>query len=175
MSHPLVDQLRFARSEFKRGLEGVTAEEATRRFPPMNCISWNVGHLAWQEQRYWLTHMQGQVLVPALNVLVAYGAPPSTPPLDEMWDAWTRVTTEGDKYLDCLTTASLQEPYIYDGKPAPFSIGSRLLRVVYHYWYHTGENLAIRQMLGHTDLPEFVGDIEELAPYRPESQSYLKA
>ena len=27
---------------------------------------------------------------------------------------------------------------------------------------------AIRQMLGHTSLPEYVGDIETEAPYRPE-------
>jgi len=28
--------------------------------------------------------------------------------------------------------------------------------------------MAIRQTLGHTDLPEFVGDIDKEAPYRPE-------
>ena len=28
------------------------------------------------------------------------------------------------------------------------------------------ENLAIRQMLGHVDLPEFVGDIDGEAPYQ---------
>ena len=28
--------------------------------------------------------------------------------------------------------------------------------------------MAIRQMLGHADLPEFVGDIDREAPYRPE-------
>jgi hypothetical protein len=32
MAHPLVDRLRFARSEFRRGLEGVSDEEAQRRF-----------------------------------------------------------------------------------------------------------------------------------------------
>jgi hypothetical protein len=39
MAHPLVDQLRFARSEFRRGLEGFSDEEARRRFLPMNCLS----------------------------------------------------------------------------------------------------------------------------------------
>jgi hypothetical protein len=43
-----------------------------------------------------------------------------------------------------------------------------LQRVIYHYWYHTGENMAIRQMLGHTRLPEFVGNIDSQAPYRAE-------
>jgi hypothetical protein len=41
-------------------------------------------------------------------------------------------------------------------------------RITYHYWYHIGEIQAIRQMLGHKDLPEYVGDIESEAPYRPE-------
>ncbi len=51
MAHPLVEQLRFSRSEFRRALEGLTPEEAVKRVGPANCIAWNVGHLAWQEQR----------------------------------------------------------------------------------------------------------------------------
>jgi len=41
--------------------------------------------------------------------------------------------------------------------------GSRRLPHVSH-----GEDMAIRQSLGHTGLPEFVGDIDGEAPYRPE-------
>jgi hypothetical protein len=41
------------------------------------------------------------------------------------------------------------------------------MRNIYHYWYHTGEAAAVRQMLGHSDLPQFVGDINQVA-YRPE-------
>lgn len=52
MLHPRIEQLRFARSEWRRALAGVSAEDAHRRFDPMNCISWIVGHLAWQENRY---------------------------------------------------------------------------------------------------------------------------
>jgi hypothetical protein len=40
-----------------------------------------------------------------------------------------------------------------------------LRRVTYHYWYHTGESQAIRQLLGHKNLPEFVGAIHDQAPY----------
>jgi len=87
MPHPRVDQLRFARSEFQRGLAGVTEAEACRRFLPMNCLSWSIGHLAWQEQRSWLWRAQDQVLVPHLNELFAYGAPASTPLLEETWAA----------------------------------------------------------------------------------------
>jgi hypothetical protein len=40
--------------------------------------------------------------------------------------------------------------------------------VIYHYWYHLGENMAIRQQLGQSHLPQFVGDIDNKAPYRPD-------
>jgi len=41
------------------------------------------------------------------------------------------------------------------------------MRNIYHYWYHTGEASAVRQMLGHAKVPEFVGDLS-VAPYHPE-------
>ena len=34
--HPLVTQLRFTRGEFLRGLAGLTAEEAARRYEAIN-------------------------------------------------------------------------------------------------------------------------------------------
>jgi hypothetical protein len=43
-----------------------------------------------------------------------------------------------------------------------------LMRTIYHYWFHTGEAAGVRQLLGHHDLPEFVGDMEA-ATYRPEA------
>ena len=168
MPHPLVDQLRFTRSEFQRALAGVTDEEARRRFMPMNCISWIVGHLASQEQRYWLTFAQGKdMVVPELKAL-ATGKPASTPPLDEMWAAWHTVMQAVDPYLDSLTTADLLPSRQADGTPLDESLGTMIRRVTYHYWYHIGESQAIRQLLGHTDLPIFVGDLGDEAPYRPE-------
>ena len=47
-------------------------------------------------------------------------------------------------------------------------MGNGILRVTDHYWFHTGEIMAIRQILGHPGLPEFIGDIDGLAPWRPE-------
>src|SRR5947209_6353883 len=79
MPHPLVLQLRFTRSEFQRALAGLSDADARRRFLPMNCVSWNIGHLAWQEQRYWLLRGQGQLLLPQINDLFAYGAPAAIP------------------------------------------------------------------------------------------------
>lgn len=167
MVHPLVDQLRFARSEWVRALEGVSDEDARRRLTPMNSISWMVGHLVWQENRYWLQLAQGQDLAPHLNALVGYGKPATTPPLDEMWSAWRTVTGAADVYLDTFTNEGLVTYYQWRGKDISESVGTLLQRVIYHYWYHTGEAMAIRQLLGHTNLPEFVGSFSEQAHYRP--------
>ena len=168
MAHPLVDQFRFTRTEWLRGLEGVSEEDGAQHFGPMNCISWNVGHLAWHAQRTFLWRPQGTILFPILNQLFAYGAPMNTPSLKEMLEIWHSVTQATDPYLDTLTTATLQTDLLLQGSSVGQSVGSALRRVTYHYWYHIGETQAIRQMLGHKDLPEYVGDIEGEAPYRPE-------
>jgi len=167
MAHPLVLQLRFTRSEFRRALDGVTEEEGCRRFEPINSLGWIVGHLAWQEQLYWLTRAQGIILVPEVNE-VAFGKPASTPSLGDMWQAWRTVTSAADTWLDTLTTEMLPTFMTVNGKPHVESIGSMLRRCTYHYWYHMGESQAIRQLLGHKDLPTFVGAIHAEAPYIPE-------
>ena len=69
MSHPLVSQLRFTRSEFLRAVKGVSEVDAQKRLLPMNCLSWNVGHLAWQEQRYFLYYAQGQLILPEIHLI----------------------------------------------------------------------------------------------------------
>jgi uncharacterized damage-inducible protein DinB len=165
--HPLVTQLRFARSEFQRCLDGVSAEDAVHRFEPMNCISWIVGHLANQENVYWVLVAQGREIAPGLRELVGYGQPASTPPLDEMWAVWRIITAAADEFLDTLTTERLQVFFERRGRVVDESVGTLLMRNIYHYWFHMGEAHAIRQMLGHRDLPQFVGDMSE-AIYRPE-------
>ena len=167
MVHLLVTQLRFTRGELVRCLEGVSDADARRRVEPMNCISWIVGHLANQENGYWVMVAQGQRLVPNLNQLVGYGKPASTPPLEEMWDAWRTITSAADRYLDTLTPELLQTHLEWKGKRLQESIGTMLLRNIYHYWFHIGEACAVRQLLGHSELPEFVGDMSA-ALYRPE-------
>lgn len=167
--HPLVKQLKFTRAEFLRGISGVPAEDARKRLLPMNCISWNVGHLAWQEQRYFLYFTQGKLLFPEINQAYAYRAPACTPPLDEVVAAWQAITTAADAWLETLTSEKLLGVIEEKYSPARPVVGNLLQRVIYHYWYHNGENQAIRQMLGHSGLPEFVGDIDEEAPYTPET------
>lgn len=167
MLHPLVDQLRFTRSEWLRGLDGVSEEDAARHFGPMNSISWIVGHLAWQEHRYFVERGQGKNLFPTLHDVYRPGSPMTTPSLVGMRRTWDEVTHAADAYLDTLTSASLLADLPHT-PPIGQGIGTAVQKVIYHYWYHIGEIQAIRQMTGHIGLPDFVGEIEALAPYRPE-------
>ena len=86
-----------------------------------------------------------------------------------MLAAWRSITAQADPWLDALTSARLLEHPVSRGRPIAVTFGNLLQRIIYHYWYHTGENQAIRQQLGHARLPQFVGNIDDEAPYRPES------
>jgi uncharacterized damage-inducible protein DinB len=163
--HPLVEQLRFTRSEFMTGVRGVSAEDAGKRLVPMNCISWNIGHLAWQEQRYFVTRAQGRTPFPDIAEEFRVGAPASEPALARVMDAWRAITAAADEWLDDATSSDLEGFVVSRGRPTQWMYGNLLQRTIYHYWYHTGENLAIRQLLGHPRLPQFVGNIDDRAPY----------
>lgn len=167
MTHPLVLQLRYARSEFMRGLQGLSSEDACKRLEPMNCISWNIGHLAWQEQRYWLTAGLDQTPHPELNTLFCFGCPAITPALDEMLVIWRDITQAPETFLDGLTAEGMLATRVLKGRRGEFrtNTGNLMNRMIYHYWYHNGENQAIRQMLRNTGLADFVGNIDEEAPY----------
>jgi hypothetical protein len=162
--HPLVTQLRFTRSEWKRGLKTVTAEDAARRFDPINPIAWMIGHLAWQEQLYWLERAQDRTVVPEVKRF-GYGKPLVVPALDEAWGWWRTVTAAADPYLDSLAGAALTRRWPRESsKETP---GTKLHRTTYHYWFHLGESQAVRQLLGHGKLPDFVGSFRQ-SSYRPE-------
>jgi uncharacterized damage-inducible protein DinB len=168
MAHPLVEQLRFTRAEVGRAIRGTPDADAERRLAPMNSIGWIVGHLAWQEQRYWLTRAQGLTPVRLLDEVVASGGPATTPPLRQMRAARRTVMAAADPWLDRLTTEDLLTALAPPGPRR--TIGDALLRAIYHQWFHAGEILAIRQLLGHERLPEFVGGLESVAPYRPDGR-----
>jgi hypothetical protein len=161
MTHHLVQQLHFARSEFVRCLDGISDEDGVRRIKPMNCISWIIGHLAYQENSYWVLGGQNEEIAPGLYELVGYGRPASTPPLEDMWEVWKMVTKVSDEYLISITPEILETHLEWKGRQFQENVGTLLLRNIYHYWFHLGEAHAIRQQLGHIDLPEFVGDMTD--------------
>ena len=51
---------------------------------------------------------------------------------------------------------------------SPSDLPSHVQRITYHYWAHIGEASAVRQIMGHQELAQFVGDVENVAPYRRE-------
>jgi len=155
--HHLVRQLRFTRNEFIRGLDGVAAADGIRRLAPLNSIGWTVGHLANQEHGYWVVLAQQKVLFPGLRDLVGTGKPASTPPLGDRLATWRAVTREADAYLDTLTPELALTFLRRGGSHGEENVGTLLLRTIYHYWFHTGEAAAVRQLLGHASRPEFVG------------------
>ena len=168
MPHPVVELLRFTRSEWQRGLRGVTEQDGARHFGQMNSIGWIVGHLAWQEQRTLFMRRKDELPFPELNEKFAFGAPMSTPSLTAMRKVWGSVTKASDPFLDSVTTKDLTRDLPLNGKRSGQNLGSALRRMTFHYWFHIGEIQAIRQMLGHKGLPQYVGNLEAVAAYRPE-------
>ena len=152
----IINQLKFTRGEFRKGFTGVSEEEGARRFMPINSIGWMVGHLAWHEQLYWLTRLQGTTPIPELNDLASFGGEASQPSLAQMIAYWEQVTAEADRFLEKLTLADLT-PNVVDSSGREYQInkGTLISRVIYHYWYHTGEMQAVRQLMGHKGLRGF--------------------
>ena len=168
VAHPLVDQLRFTRSEWLRALDGTPEADGLKRLQPMNSIGWIVSHLAWHEQLSFLTRLHGVTPVPAANEHGVNGQPASTPSLSNALATWRAVVDAADPALDALDTAALEAWLPRTRQPPTRPVGSTVPRVTYHDWFHIGEIISIRQVLGHAGVPEFVGDIDGEAPYRAE-------
>jgi hypothetical protein len=167
VTHPRVDQLRFARTEWLRGLGGLSEDDAAIRLEPMNSISWMVGHMAWHERQVWFRRARGLKVEPILDAF-ATGQPASVPSFAAMQAAWDRIVAGADPFLDGLTTADLEQRPPHDPRPNPPIIGSQVQYVTYHYWSHIGEVSAVRQILGHTELAQYVDDFSPQAEYRRE-------
>ena len=167
MAHPRVDQLRFARIEWLRGLEGLSEADASVRLGPMNSISWMLGHMAWHERQVWFRRLRGLKVEPGLDAF-ATGQPASVPSLAVVQAAWDRIVAGADPFLDSLETADLEGLPVHDPRANPPIVGSQIQYVTYHYWSHIGEVSAVRQVLGHTGLAEYVGDFPPEAEYRRE-------
>ena len=100
-----------------------------------------------------------------------------------MWQVWGDIAAAADTFLDTVTADQLDVFLEQDSTAVGDSlfaygqvnddmlakksvqsrenIGTRILRTTYHYFFHTGEAHAIRQQLGHKDLPYFVGGMPD--------------
>lgn len=153
-AHHLVRYLQHVRRELRRAVDGMTVADLERRVGGINSVAWMVGHLAWQEQGYWLTS-RGE---PAVADLHAFGhARPEAPPrFGELFDVWVRVTAAADPWLVGLQDedlrAHLQGRRLFDEE----NIGTLLTRTSSHYYLHIGQITAIRKLLDYP-VPGFVG------------------
>ena len=157
-----IELVRFTQAEFQRGLEGLTDEEAQRRIAKasgskMNAITWIVSHIVG----HWLsvaTYAKDGELPWHLVRFVGPAADPTPPPLDEA----LKLLRDTKASIDWLTDAdetllsTTREEHLLS-KQGQDNIGTALINAVLHTWFHTGEINAIRQMLGHAEIP-FVGE-----------------
>lgn len=151
----------YALSEFERGIEGVTDDEAHVRLTKadgskMNAISWIVAHIAW----HWLRVRNEATQEPGGDRPAASGSdadgtpPPMKVALRRLSSAKASVSWADDAGSDVLSRSGGRE-----------SVGTALMRVVLHTWFHTGEINAIRQMLGHDEII-FVGEMKDRLEWR---------
>ena len=157
MYQPL-ELARFALSEFERGLEGVTDEEARKRMAKadgteMNAISWTLGHIAG----HWLSvaaYAKQEERPSGLEPFTTGpNADPSPPPLSDV----LKLLDDAKASIDWI--ASADDVLMSTARGEGFeSVGTALMRAVLHTWFHTGEINAVRQMLGHAEI-SFVGKL----------------
>ena len=158
-----IELARFALSEFERGLEGLTEEEARTRITKadgseMNAITWIVSHIVG----HWLavaSYAKGGELPWHLVRFVGPAADPTPPPLGEalklLRDAKASIDWLTDADDSLFSTTREEHPFSTQGQD---NIGIALIYAAFHTWFHTGEINAIRQMLGHAEIP-FVGEM----------------
>ena len=78
MSHLVVEQFRFAKQEWLRGHENISADDALKRLGHTNSIGWMVGHLAEFDQRVWVERVFGEPVTKATKKF-GFRRPATTP------------------------------------------------------------------------------------------------
>ena len=151
--HTLVEMYDITRKEFERNLRGLTDEDARKRIEPMNCVSWIIAHVAWQQHAFFVDWPQGKESDPRYKRF-GTDSPASQPTLAEAMTLWRDACDKADVLLRAATKDSLQlqgsltSPEVENG-------GTLIVRCIFHTWCHLGEISSIRQILGHRP-PEFV-------------------
>ena len=164
VAHPLVEQLRFTRAEFQRGLAASrTRTRCVARADELDRLDRRPHGVAGAAPL--ADPRPGPDAQPRARELAANGGPATTPPLalgaGPVDGRRPRPRIRGSTRWRRLTSCRAGLP-----GPVPRTVGSAILRVTYHGWFHLGEILAIRQLLRPPGLPEFAGNIDGEAPYR---------
>ena len=56
-----------------------------------------------------------------------------------------------------------------DGSDGARVVGDLVQRVIYHTWFHRGQVVAVRRLLGHEKVPQFVENTDQQANYVAEA------
>lgn len=126
--HDIGDEL----APWLAGIERVMAEEAVKRFEPINSISWMVVHLAAFKQFAWVIMAQNETISEAVKAC-AFGKLASTPAMDEMMADFHAIAKASDRYLDTLTEDDMDLFLQFRGKSARENIGTFLIHQTWHY------------------------------------------
>lgn len=156
MSHYLVEQKRYARTRLRDALAGLSADDAKKRLGNANSITWIVGHLASYEHNAWVVIAQGKPIDAGLQKF-GFGQPASTPDLEDIVARYEAAVSAADVFLDSLTDEGLRAHLKREGEPMRDNIGTLLTRYTMHDFYHIGEVLALRQVMGHENLAQLPG------------------
>ena len=159
----------FALSEFERGLEGLTDEEARTRTKKaggteMNAISWTIGHIAG----HWLLVAAYAKQEDQPGEVLRFSGPDADATPLPLSDA-LKMLDDAKKSIDWLDSAddsllsSSTAGYLLSSE----SVGTNVMRVVLHTWFHTGEINAVRQLLGHAEI-SFAGKLIDNLEWRSE-------
>ena len=150
----------FTLSEFERGLEGLSDEDARVRMKKadgseMNAISWAIAHIAG----HWLAvaaYASGEEYPGRLDKFSGPEADPTPPKLSDalklLAEAKASIEwiTEADESLLDETRGGLR----LSGSHG--NVGTAIMKAALHTWSEIGEINAVRQMLGHPTI-SFVG------------------
>lgn len=160
MTYRPIEIARFALTEFERGLEGLSDEDARKRLAKadgseLNAIAWTVAHIAG----HWLNRPER---------LRRYG-PGSrnteAPPLEDALTLLAEAKGFTESWLPEATEEFLaSRPEGLRGE----SVGTGVMRAALHTWFHAGEINAVRQMLGHSEI-SFVGPMVGELEWRQET------
>ncbi len=167
MAHHLVRYIWHVRRELERVLDGISEADLNREVHlnddsgSINSIAWMIGHLAMQEQAYWLL-FTGNELVDK-NLKVYGGKVEDAKDFAELFELWKKITEQSNAWLETATPKDLENTF----EKARENTGSLMTRVIGHYYFHIGQIATIRKLLGY-DVPSFVGS-QEGAYYTPEN------
>jgi len=153
MAHHLVRYVWHVRRELERALDGISEEDLNKEVHGLNSIAWMIGHLANQEQAYWLLFRNEELIDKNLrhyNNKVEEGKD-----FAELFELWKTITNRSNAWLETATTSDLENTF----EKAKENTGSLMTRVIGHYYFHIGQIATIRKLLGY-DVPGFVGSQE---------------